>query len=168
MNFKIKEKHLRFLFYIGIWIKGLDGLVEAAAGIVLLTVGPNFINSEVSRFVHNELTEEPHSLIANFFLKHGNISVEAAAFAAILLLARGIIKLIVVSAVFRKKLWAYPAAIIVFGLLVIYQMYFYLQSHSLFLLGLSIIDLIVIALTVHEYSVLLRINRETFTGKNKI
>jgi len=163
MRLKIKEKYLRDLFYIGIWIKGLDGLVETAAGIILLTVGPGFINSTVSHFVQDELAEEPHSLVANFFLKHGNISVEAAAFTAILLLARGIIKLIVVSAVFRKKLWAYPAAIIVFGLFVIYQMYYFFQSNSLFLVLLSILDVFVIALTIHEYRVLLRISRENAT-----
>jgi uncharacterized membrane protein len=161
MLFKIKEKYLRDLFYIGMWIKGLDGLAETAAGIVLLTVGPNFINSVVSYYVRDELSEEPHSLIANFFLKHGHISIEAAAFAAILLMVRGIIKLFVVAAILRKKLWAYPIAIIVFGLFVIYQMYYYFQGSSLFLIGLSILDIFVIALTVHEYSILLRIARES-------
>jgi uncharacterized membrane protein len=156
---KIKEKHLRDLFYIGIWIKCLDGSVEAAAGIILLTIGPNFINSIVFNYVQDELSEEPHSLIANFFLKHGHISNEAAAFAAILLIARGVIKLFVVLSIFRKKLWAYPTAIIVFSLFVLYQMFYYFQSYSLFLLGLSILDLIIIALTIHEYYVLLRIAR---------
>jgi uncharacterized membrane protein len=166
MRFRIKEKYLRDLFYIGIWIKGLDGLAETAAGIVLLTLGPNFINSVVSYYVQDELSEEPHSLIANFFLKHGHISNEAAVFAAILLIARGIIKLFVVTAIFRKKLWAYSTAIIVFGLFVIYQMYYYFQSRSLFLLSLSTLDIFVIALTIHEYSVLLRIARESAAGEN--
>ncbi len=54
----------------------------------------------------------------------------------------------------REKLWAYPASFVVFGLFIAYQLYRYTYTHDAGLILLSIFDLFVIALALHEYRLL--------------
>jgi Predicted membrane protein (DUF2127) len=52
---------------------------------------------------------------------------------------------------YPRRLWYYPVAIIVFALFIAYQLYRYTFSHSVWLLLITALDIIVIALTWHEY-----------------
>ena len=61
---------------------------------------------------------------------------------------------LLVAGLLREKLWAYPASIAVFGLFIAYQLYRYSFTHDAALIALSIFDLFVIALAVHEYRLL--------------
>ena len=54
----------------------------------------------------------------------------------------------------REKLWAYPASIAVFGLFIAFQLYRYSFTQDIGLILLSIFDLFVIFLAVHEYRLL--------------
>jgi uncharacterized membrane protein len=64
-----------------------------------------------------------------------------------------------VASLFRERLWAYPAAIVVFALFIAYQMYRYALGPSISMLVLSVLDVIVIALTWLEYRRLKRTHR---------
>ena len=59
-------------------------------------------------------------------------------------------------ALLREKLWAYPAAIALFGAFIAYQLYRYSYTHDMALIALSVFDLFVIALAIHEYRLLRR------------
>lgn len=50
-----------------------------------------------------------------------------------------------------QKLGYYPAAIVIFSLFIIYQLYRYTFTHSIMLILITILDLVVIVLTVLEY-----------------
>jgi len=69
------------------------------------------------------------------------------------LLSHGIVKVLIVAALLKNKLWAYPAGIVIFAGFGVYQMYRYFHTYSPGLLVLSILDLAVILLTWHEYAV---------------
>ncbi|MHB8885982.1 MAG: DUF2127 domain-containing protein [Methylovirgula sp.] len=60
-------------------------------------------------------------------------------------------KLWLIIGLLRKKLWYYPVAIVVFGLFIAYQLYRYAFSHSVWLLLITVLDVVVIGLTWHEY-----------------
>ncbi len=142
------------LFRYSILIKGFDGVVEIGIGVMLLVIRPETINQIILSYVNDELLEEPKSIIANFLLHHGHISTNEAVFTATLLLLRGIVKLLVVTGLLERKIWVYPLAIIVFALFVVFQLYTFVSTHSLFLLLLSFFDLFVIGLTLREYRIL--------------
>ena len=61
-----------------------------------------------------------------------------------------------VAGLLREKLWAYPASFAVFGGFIAYQLYRYSWTHDFALILLSIFDLFVIYLAVHEYRLLRR------------
>jgi uncharacterized membrane protein len=73
---------------------------------------------------------------------------------ALYLLIHGALKLWLVLGLLREKLWYYPTAIAVFSLFIGYQLYRFSFTHSAFLLLITAIDLVVVALTWHEYNYL--------------
>jgi hypothetical protein len=73
-------------------------------------------------------------------------------FTSFYLLGHGVIKIVLIVGLLREKLGYYPAAIAVFVLFVMYQIYRYTFTHSIWLLLITLLDIVVIWLTWHEYT----------------
>jgi uncharacterized membrane protein len=139
-------------FVVGIFFKGLDGAAEIIGAVLLLVVPPGAISHAVAMVTQHELSEDPHDFIASRLLRMSErFSADAQFFAAMYLLVHGVVKVLLVWALFRKKLWAYPAAIVVFAAFGVYQMYRYFLSPSFAMIALTVLDVIVIVLTWMEY-----------------
>ena len=67
------------------------------------------------------------------------------------LLSHGVIKAVLIVGLLREKLWYYPVAIIVFVSFILYQLYRFNHTHSIWLLLITLLDIVVIWLTWHEY-----------------
>ncbi|HJT23826.1 MAG TPA: DUF2127 domain-containing protein, partial [bacterium] len=78
-------------------------------------------------------------------------SGEAKTFAVFFLLSHGALKVGLVWALLRSRLWAYPTAITVFALFGFYQIYRYVLQPSVFMVVLTILDAAVIWLTWAEW-----------------
>ncbi len=152
MKNRLSEHTVHWLFEISLWAKGVFALCEVAGGIAAYFLSQQFLLSLVMWVTRDEFSEDPHDLIANYLL-HAveQVSISAQHFAALYLMAHGIVKLWLIIGLLRERLWYYPVAIGVFGLFVAYQMYRYSFTHSVWLLFLTALDVVVIALTVHEY-----------------
>lgn len=140
-------------FRIGLYLKGLDGLFETIAGLVLLFTNTSQINSLVERLTHGEISSDPHDFIANHLVTSAHhLTGSSLIFASVYLLSHGLVKLVLVEEVLRNRLWAYPGLIIVTSLFVIYQVYRMVADNVTFgLILLTIFDLAIIYLTVKEY-----------------
>lgn len=69
-----------------------------------------------------ELSEDPGDFIASHLLHTTNgLTGDAVLFGAAYLLAHGIVKLVLVTAVLLNELWAYPWMIVVRSLFIAYQ-----------------------------------------------
>ncbi len=140
------------LFRVGVILKGVDALLEFVGGIALWIVSPGYIAWLVHLITQDEISEEPHDFVANL-LRHSlsHLSLASEHFMAIYLLAHGIVKGLVVIALIRNKLWAYPVAIVVFAGFIVYQLYRFTLNGGPGLIALSVFDLIVIGLVWLEY-----------------
>jgi uncharacterized membrane protein len=153
----MQEKRIHQIFAVSVSLKGLHALFEIVGGVALYLTKTETIVGWLNRFSQGELTQDPHDWIANHVVKFGeNFSVAQHHFYAFYLLSHGIIKGILVIGLLREKLWAYPASFMVFGAFIAYQLYRYSFTHDFGLILLSIFDLFVIALAVHEYRLLRR------------
>ncbi len=152
MEISKRNKIVHILFVIGVISKAVDGVFEIIGGALLFFVSPGQIHGLLGAFTQHELIEDPHDLVAGLILRSAqHLSVSTKIFAAAFLLWHGVIKVGVVWALWRKKFWAYPIAIVAFGLFLIYQVYRYTLTHSVWLLVLSFLDVFVIILTWLEY-----------------
>ncbi len=148
----LSERTIHFAFRVTLWVKGLFAITEIAGGVAAFFVRRQFLVGVASAITQGELAENPHDLIANFLLHSAeHLSINAQQFTAYYLLSHGLVKLWLVVGLLRERLWYYPTALVVFGLFIIYQLYRFDSTHSPWLLLITAVDIVVIALTWHEY-----------------
>jgi len=148
----MREKTIHRIFDVSVALKGLHALIEILGGVALYLVSTETIVGFINRYSQDELIEDPHDFVATHLLKFAEgFSVEKHDFYAFYLLSHGLVKLVVVTGLLKERLWAYPASFVVFGAFIAYQLYRYSYTHDVSLILLSIFDLFVIALAVHEY-----------------
>jgi uncharacterized membrane protein len=146
------EKTLHRVFDISLILKGIIALLEILAGILAYFVTQQFLLNLVLAVFHEELERDPHEFIANFLLQSvQKFSISTQLFTSIYLLCHGVIKAVLIAGLLRGKFGYYPSAIVVFMSFVIYQIYIYSFTYSIWLLLITLLDVIVIWLTWHEY-----------------
>jgi uncharacterized membrane protein len=139
-------------FRISILLKGIYSFLEFIAGAVLLFITSNKIYFIIHEVFKNELLEDAQDFIANSLLNLvGSMPSAIKQFIAVYLIIHGIIKLILIIALWKEKRAAYPVAIIVFSFFIIYQIYKYILHPSLVLLVLTDLDMLIIILTWLEW-----------------
>ncbi len=149
----LEEKNIRQIFTISVLLKAANAVLEIIGGTLLLWTGT--ITRYVSYLAQNELIQDPGDFLANTVQHYlSYFSEHSPLFAAFYLLSHGIIKIFLAIGLLRGKVWAYPCAIVVFILFIVYQIYRYTYTHSFFLILLSLFDIFVVVLTWHEYKII--------------
>jgi uncharacterized membrane protein len=139
-------------FMVGIIGKGLNGAAELLGGVLLLWLTPEQIQDVAVAWTHGELSEDPNDVIATYLLHTANgLTGPAVLFGAVYLLAHGGVKVVLVIALLLNKLWAYPWMIVVLLLFIAYQLYRIVLDPSAGFIGLTIFDIVIVALTWREY-----------------
>jgi uncharacterized membrane protein len=140
------------IFQLSLLFKGAFAAAEILAGISAYFVTQQFLFKLVESLMRRELLENPRDLIANYLLTAvDHFSLSTRHFTAAYLLSHGVVKLWLIVGLLRGKLWYYPLAIAVFGAFILYQLYRFTLSHSLWLVLITVVDAVVIALTWQEY-----------------
>lgn len=143
---------LHWAFEGSLLLKGFFALLELLGGMVLYFIGTSTILQFIQHATLEELTEDPADRVAQFILQVAQtLSMETKDFYAVYLALHGIVKLFLVINLWRGVRWAYPLALGVLPLFVIYQLYRYSHTQSIGLVLLSAFDLIMIALIWREY-----------------
>jgi uncharacterized membrane protein len=140
-------------FKIGLVLKGLDGILEVAGGILLLFLSPHEIQHLVRTLTAHELSQDPHDLIARSLVHStSHLTTGITVFGAVYLLSHGIAKIVLVALVLRDKLWAYPWLIALLLAFIGYQLYRITAVHfSVGLTALTVFDAALVWLTWREY-----------------
>lgn len=139
-------------FAAGIALKGLDGVLEVVGGVLLLVVSPAAIDSLTKALTEHELSEDPHDFLATHLLHYSSgLTGSALRFGAAYLLAHGVVKIVLVGALLRNQLWAYPWMIAFLIAFIAYQVYRMTFAPSIGLVGLTVFDAAVAWLTYREY-----------------
>jgi uncharacterized membrane protein len=139
-------------FRISLILKGLDGVLELVGGVLLLFVSPDQINDVVQFLTQHELAENPNDYLANHLVNStSNLTASATLFGAIYLLLHGLVKVLLVGAVLRDKIWAYPWMIAFLVIFIGFQIYQIAVDFSIGLIILTAFDAFIVVLTVIEY-----------------
>ncbi len=142
------------LFTVTLILKGLDGVLELIGGVLLLFVDPAKLSAWARVLTQHERSEDPHDVIANAIVHAADsLSLSASLFAAIYLLVHGAIKVVLVWAVLKDQLWAYPWMIAFLLVFIVYQCYRMGVHFTWGMLLLTVFDILIVALTVREYRV---------------
>ena len=149
MNF-LKSSHR--LFIVMIVIKGLEWIVQLWIGAMTFFLSKSTLYNLVWPYLQEELVEDQHAIISQFLWDSLQwLTISTQHFIAFYFISHGIIKFFIGYNILKKRYWAYPFALIVFSFFTLYQIYLYIQSGSLWMIGLIIIDIVVAVLTYIEY-----------------
>lgn len=145
----IAEKGLHEAFRIGIMLKGAGAILETILGLLLI-FGTNILDLIYS-LINDELLDDPNDFFASHFHALVAPTPQALLFGGLYLLSHGIVKGFLVAGLMRNKLWAYPASLAVFALFILYQLVRWTHTHSIWLIALTILDILLMWLIWHEY-----------------
>jgi uncharacterized membrane protein len=149
---KEKPSILHVSFEITLLLKGIHATLEIVGGVLLSFMRPETLSTWIRVLTQNELSEDPKDLVANLVVRMGgHYTVGAQHFGVFYLVSHGIVNLLIVLLLWRGKLWAYPLAVVVLLLFIAYQVVRWTSTHSTVLLFFTLIDALVIWLTVSEY-----------------
>ena len=152
-NMNNEEKIEHELFDISILLKGMHALTEIVGGVFTFVISSDFILHFVVKITQGELLEDPNDSFTRYLLNLASgISVDTKQFIAFYLISHGIINLVLVIGLFKKKIRAYHASFFVLTVFAFYQMYRYIYHPSLFMIILTIFDLVTIWLIWKEYT----------------
>jgi uncharacterized membrane protein len=139
-------------FAVGIILKGLDGILEVVGGVLLLVVSPTTIDNLSRALTQHELSEDPHDFLATHLLHAaGSLTGSSLEFGAAYLLLHGVVKIVLVTALLRDKIWAYPWMLAFLIVFIVYQIYRMTFAFSIGLFLLTVFDIVVVWLTYREY-----------------
>ncbi len=148
-----REVIIRRVFRIGLILKAIDSVIEMAGGAALYLIPSGLIVGLANWLTRSELLEDPRDFLANMIMHSAQaLSVPQKSAAAMYLFSHGAIKLFLVVMVLRDRAaWAYPAFMVALVLLIAYQSYQIALAFSLWLAALTVLDVVVLVLTWHEY-----------------
>ncbi len=139
-------------FEVAILLKGLDGVLEIVGAFILVFLNPARLNGLIIWLTQHELSKDPKDLVANYMVHFAaGFTSNTQYFAVYYLALHGIVKIVLVLMLWKRKIWAYPITIFTLILFIFYQVYRYTIYHSNWLILLTIFDVVVILLTYIEY-----------------
>lgn len=148
------------LFKVALLVKGVDGAAELIAAVALMLVPGAKVHGLVADVLARDLLGSADGWLARHFV---TVTDQFAAgnrtFAVVYLGLHGVVKLALVGALLRKWLPAYPVAIGVLGVFVVYELYRATRTGSILLPVLAVVDIVIIVVIVREYWLLRRQRR---------
>ncbi|HEV7121392.1 MAG TPA: DUF2127 domain-containing protein [Candidatus Paceibacterota bacterium] len=138
-------------YLVSIILKGLISLNETVTGIALLFIPPSIFLAftdwvadivPTSGFIGAHLAEQLNGYTAS-----------TSHFLALYLFSRGIVKLVLIIALLRNKLWAYPSLLLVMAGFLLYQFYQIAASGSILVIGITVLDIIVMYFVWREWRI---------------
>jgi uncharacterized membrane protein len=140
------------LFLLSVWSKGIAGLVETIGGLILLCIPKAGLNALVIFLTAPELAEDPTDRVATLLQRIVHeLAADTKLFASGYLIVHGLIKVFLVAGLLRHRLWSYSVSLWFLAVFIAYQAYRFFFTHSLWLIALTIVDLIVAFLIWREY-----------------
>lgn len=146
------EYYTHALFEAGVALKAFNGVWETLTGIFILVVPRETLMHWFSLLAQQELLEDPHDRLVDSIGRFiTNTPDGTRIFVVAYILAHGLVNIFLAYNLFRQRLWAYPVAAIVLLFFMVYQVERIFTHHSKFLIVLTLIDIVFLALIVHEY-----------------
>lgn len=141
------------VYKISVGIKGFDGLTELVTGLALW-VSPTLVHSVLGAVVGE--AGEGDSKILHFIadtVAHvdSDLAKSGLAFLILFLIIHGLVKLVLVYCLLKEIVRAYPVALAILVVFLVYQAYVLIINPSIGMAFFTILDAIIIWIVWDEY-----------------
>lgn len=137
-------------FKIGMWWKGIDGVLQVAGGTVLLFVS----NVDLNRWVYRltQYDDDQDDLMTRVMSSLArNVSHQAQMGGVFYLWAHGGLKIMLVVGLMSGKKWTYPLGLLMQAVFIVYEAFVFFHKGSLLMLALAVSDMVIFYLIYREY-----------------
>src|SRR3989344_6197519 len=118
------ERTYHSLFIAGLIAKAFISLGEIISGLALAFWSYDTLYSVVFTVFGGELMENPRDVVWEYVARgFQGFSDTPRSVWAFIFLSHGIVKIFLLTGLWHRKLWAYPASAIIFTIFVLYQFY---------------------------------------------
>jgi uncharacterized membrane protein len=139
------------LFKVWLALRVISGVVDILVGTFVFITGKEALFKVFIYFTRAELLEDPNDALIRYIGEHfSTLPNGTIHFAALYILAHGILNIFLSIQIYRHKIWAYSATIVVMIFFVLYQMYRISYTHSIILSLITLFDCLFILLTWRE------------------
>jgi uncharacterized membrane protein len=144
------------LFHLGymvtVAIKGIDGAIETALGLLLAIAGTQRLADMILDFIVPELEQHPASRMWQA-AHHGatNLSHNSGHFAVAYLLIHGLLKVGIAYSLLLEKRWIFVPAFVILSGFIAFMGVRLVEQWSYWLLALALFDVVTLALVITEY-----------------
>jgi uncharacterized membrane protein len=139
-----QEREIYLLFKGSLFLKGAISFFEIVFGTVALFIPVSAITTFAGFITQDEINEDPGNFLANHILSAAHlITTLGTVYIGLYLISRGLLKLGLIIALFKNKLWAYPWSLAVLGTFMIFQIYEIIKAHSLAVIIITLFDCVV-------------------------
>lgn len=130
----------------------VNGVLELGGGLFLSLLSAEDVKRLIEVLLQGELLNDPQDAVATFLLRSStHITPAVQHGVSVYLLSHGIVKMVLIFSMWKKRPWSYPVFIVLLSLLCLYQMYHFVLSHSILLLVITIYDLFIVWFAWKEY-----------------
>ncbi|MGN6516531.1 MAG: DUF2127 domain-containing protein [Rhizomicrobium sp.] len=138
---------------VAVAIKGADGAVETALGLLIAIAGTHRLAELILEFIVPELEQHPGSRMLQA-ADHGatNFSHATGHFAVAYLLIHGLLKAGIAYNLLLEKRWIFVPAFVVLTGFVVFMGARLAEHWSAWLLALALFDMVTLALVIIEYA----------------
>jgi uncharacterized membrane protein len=149
-----RSKLLHRAYQVAIGIKGLDGVIEFVAGMIIALVGSRQVYHFAIWATAPEIVRHPESHTAHV-IRHGayNFAHHPHKFAIIYLLAHGLLKIGLVVNLFIEHMWIFPASVVVLLGFIAFMAAKLMAHWSPWLFAFALFDTATLALVLNEWRV---------------
>lgn len=144
-----EEKRIHVLFLLAVILKGLDGLLEIVLGLLLMFTDE--FSDVVYFLTRDALIDDPDNYFATHLRAFANMSHEAFFIGGLYLVGHGAVKAFISGTLWRNYAWAYPAAMALLGLFILYELIHVVQTYSIPFMILALFDATMLWLVWYEY-----------------
>src|ERR1700761_3078637 len=144
------------LFHLGymvtVAIKGIDGAIETALGLLLAIAGTERLANMILDFIVPELEQHPASRMWQA-AHHGatSLSHDTGHFTIWYLIIHGLLKVAIAYNLLLEKRWIFIPAFVVLAGFIVFMGVHLMRQWSIWLFALALFDVVTLALVINEY-----------------
>lgn len=150
----VLEEEIKTVFIIGVTLKAIGAGIETILGLLLMYT--HVVSNVLTFLLDWALVQDPDNFFFGHLQSFASLSPRTLFLGGAYLASHGFVKCVLMVALLRNKVWAYPASIAVLVLFMLYELVRFIQTFSVPTLLLLFFDALIVWLIYHEYTLMRR------------
>ena len=148
MNTKESNRWTEILFHLGMWWRIFYGFLRIVIAILLLQHIGTPLSDIFLKIMSHELIQDPGDRVIQMV---NHLPYLVTYYLAFYFMFWGAIDIFMSILLLRHQLWAFPVAIYMIVVFIVYELFRFFHTHSLMLLAVIVMDVFIIWIIKREY-----------------